>query len=131
MIDCLADSDKAVVSHGAHAIMQIGGSRPDLFDDHIDRLTDILERCVVWEIGEQLPKILVETQLSRDRAIRLEQILIVRIDGKSNIAAASALTALNRLAERGLIGGDKVRDLIIDAAKSPRKALAARARRLL
>lgn len=131
LLSCLTHSDPAVVAHAAHAVMQVGASDVAPFDAHTDRLIDLLDNCSAWEIGEQLPKILAELDLSQSQLQRIEPILIAQIDNRSAIASASALSALARLAARSMIDGAKVDRLISTAAASPRKAVAARARRLM
>ncbi len=130
LIDCLEDEDEAVVAHAAHAVMQVGGDRPELFEPHADRLLAILGRCDQWEIGEQLPKVLAAMPLDDSRVRRLSDMLIAQTGASSNIAAASALSGLVDLAVRGRIPRAIAREQVDIALKSPRKALAARARRL-
>lgn len=131
LLSCLTHSDPAVVAHAAHAVMQIGASNVAPFEAHSDRLIDLLDGCSAWEIGEQLPKVLSELDLSQSRLQRLEPILIAQIDNRSAIASVSALSALARLAARGMVDSTKVERLVMTAAASPRKAVAARARRLI
>lgn len=130
LIDCLDDEDGTVVSHAAHAAMQIARDRPGLFQPFADRLIDILAACREWEIGEQVPKILARLDLDAEQAARLRTVLERQLDATSAIAAASALTALVELAGRGLIDSVEAGRAVERALASPRKALAARARRL-
>ena len=131
LVDCLEDGDATVVSHAAHAAMQVSRDRPDLFQSFAGRLTGILAASPVWEIGEQLPKILARLDLDPAQAARLQTVLERKAEADSAIAAASALTALVDLAGRGLIDPDDARRVVERALSSPRKAVAARARRLL
>ena len=75
LLECLGDSDPAVVSHAAHAAMQVSARQPSLFDAHIEDLMALLKALNQWEIGEQLPKILVCLPLSREQSGRLLDIL--------------------------------------------------------
>lgn len=131
LIRCLGDDDFAVVSHGAHAAMQIGVENPKLFQTYVDDLIDLLDRGRAWELGEQLPKILAELDLLKSQAHRLTTILVKQVDDRSAIVAASALTALKRLSDRGLSPGDTTNKLLEKALHSPSRAVAARARRLM
>lgn len=130
LIDCLEDDDPAVVAHAAHAAMQVALDRIDLFDEMADRLIAVLREGAAWELGEQLPKILARLPLSATQAAELADILVAKLDEHSNIAAASALSALVDLADKGVVPAERVRALHETALTSPRKALAARARRL-
>lgn len=130
LLDLLDDADPAVVAHAAHAVMQVAADRPDLFQPHADRLIDRLDPPAQWEIGEQLPKIVCELDLTPVQAARLAAVLEGRLEDRSAIAAASALSALVRLAERGLADPARVRGAHAAALASSSKALAARARRM-
>ncbi|MBO6726171.1 MAG: hypothetical protein JJ911_10970 [Rhizobiaceae bacterium] len=130
LVDLLEDDGEAVVAHAAHVVMQVGKDAPQLFDPHADRLLSILRTCSQWEIGEQLPKVLAAIPLDDDQTQQLADMLTRQIDAKSNIAAASALSGLAELAQTGRISEDVARSAIGAALASPRKALAARARRI-
>ena len=130
LLDCLHENDEAVVSHAAHAIMQIGAAEPVLFEQHADRLIVLLEQPHQWEIGEQAPKVLAELDLTAVQMDRLIPILVRQVDDRSTIAAACALSALKRLADRRLVSAAVANEAIETASRSPRKALAARARQL-
>ncbi|MBO6716626.1 MAG: hypothetical protein JJ913_01580 [Rhizobiaceae bacterium] len=130
LVDCLEDGDAAVVSHAAHAVMQVGRDEPNVFAPHADRLIAILRRCSQWEIGEQLPKVLAAVPITDDQTQQLADILVAQTGNPSNIAAASALSGLAELATTGRIDAAIARDAIERALASPRKALAARARRI-
>lgn len=131
LVDCLEDQDAAVVSHAAHALMQVGGDAPALFEPYADRLLIILKRCSQWEIGEQLPKVLSVMQLDDDQTQQLADLLVVQTANTSNIAAASALSGLAELAVTGRIDEATAREQLEKALHSERKALAARARRIM
>ena len=130
LIELLDDPDGLVVSHGAHAAMQVSLDRPELFREQVDRLLGLLERSPHWEIGEQLPKILAVQDLSGAQLARFRALLERKLGGRSAIAAASALSALVDLADRGAIDADVARKAHAAALHSPSKALAARARQL-
>jgi hypothetical protein len=130
LVDCLDDADAAVVAHAAHAMMQAGGDRPELFQPYSDRLLAVLSRCSQWEIGEQLPKVLAAMPLDDDQTQQLADILVRQTASPSNIAAASALSGLAELAASGRIPASIAEEEIEKALASPRKALAARARRI-
>lgn len=130
LIDCLEDTDRSVVSHAAHAAMQVARDRPAPFEPFASRLTDILETSPVWEIGEQMPKILVALALDAAQAARLRAVLERQLGASSAIAAASALTAIVELAARGLFEPGEARRIVAQALSSPRRAVAARARKL-
>ena len=130
LIDCLEDDDPTMVAHAAHAAMQVSLDRIDLFDQMAGRLIAILREGAAWELGEQLPKILARLRLTGRQAEELTDILAAKLDDRSNIAAASALSALVDLAGQGLMPAERVRALHQAALESPRKALSARARRL-
>ena len=130
LVDLLEDADEAVVAHAAHVVMQVGRDAPTLFVPYADRLLSILRACGQWEIGEQLPKVLAGIELDDDQTQQLADLLAAQVDAKSNIAAASALTGLAELARTGRIGDDIARGAINAALASPRKSLAARARRI-
>ncbi len=130
LIDLLDDEDEAVVAHCAHALMQICGQRPQLFDPLIDRLLDQLTRPKQWEIGEQLPKVLVRAALSAAQAERLHTILVENMQNRSNIVAACSLQAIVDLAQDNRIAASLARNALNTALNCERKALAARARRL-
>ncbi|MEZ5811482.1 MAG: hypothetical protein R3D45_08705 [Rhizobiaceae bacterium] len=131
LLACLCDDDETVVSHAAHAVMQVGAQTPGLFQPHAAAMIDILDRRAQWEIGEQLPKVLAELDYDAARAERLLAVLRRLAAGPSAIAAASALSAVGRLAERGIVVRQVFELLIADALRSPKKAVAARARRLM
>ncbi len=130
VIAALEDGDPAIVAHAAHALMQVSLDEPTIFDAHVEKLLNLFEAGSQWEIGEQLPKILVRCTMSDVQIGRLAQALKGKLQNKSNIVAACALSGLAALAERGAIGGDVLDTAIEEALNSPRKALAARARRL-
>lgn len=130
VISALGDDDPAIVAHAAHALMQVSLDEPAIFDAHVGKLLDLLDSGAQWEIGEQLPKILVRCTLSDLQTRRLVKSLAGNLQNKSNIVAACALSGLAALAERGLIESRVLDAAIAGALKSPRKALAARARRL-
>ncbi len=130
LLECLLESNETVVSHAAHAVMQIGAAEPLLFQQFVDRLISILERPRQWEVGEQVPKVLAELALTEAQADRLTSILIKQIDDRSTIAAACALSVLKRLADRSLADPEIADEAIEKARQSSRKALAARARQL-
>lgn len=129
VITLLRDPDPAVTAHAAHALMQVAEERPGFFRPHTGALLDALETSDRWELGEQIPKILAGHDLSGDEAARLARILLRLLEGRSAIAAASALTALVNLAERGQIPAQTTERALAFALSSPSKALAARARR--
>ncbi|MEX0343584.1 MAG: hypothetical protein AB3N20_01590 [Rhizobiaceae bacterium] len=131
LLDFLKSDDAAVVAHAAHAVMQIGKVRCDLFESHADRLIELLRNRSAWEIGEQLPKVLSEINLTTEQIAHLVPVLVRQIDDRSAIASVCALTALVRLSERQLFSASEVEKLVAKAALSPRKAVAARARRLM
>ncbi|MCY6380665.1 hypothetical protein [Hoeflea prorocentri] len=130
LLDLMDDPDTGVVARAAHAAMQISLSAPELFDTHIDRLLNGLERLSQWEIGEQFPKILTRTNLSADQTERLFLILADNLRDKSNIVAACSLQGMVDLAHDNRIPVGRVREQIEFALRSDRKALSARARRL-
>lgn len=130
LLECLGDSDPAVVSHAAHAAMQVSARQPSLFDAHIEDLMALLKALNQWEIGEQLPKILVCLPLSREQSRRLHDILNDNLDSRFNIVAACSLQAVVDLARDGLIDRGRARRTLDTALASDRKALSARARRL-
>ena len=131
LIDCLDGDDAAVVSHAAHAVMRIGRDAPALVAPYADRLLAVLAAARQWEIGEQLPKVIVALPLTGDQTGLLADILVRQTGNPSNIAAASALSGLADLATKGRIEQAVALREIERALKSPRKALAARARRLV
>lgn len=131
VIALLTDDDPAVVAHAAHALMQVSLDEPTIFQTQIEVLLDVLEFGKQWEIGEQLPKILTRCDLTPAQAERCAGALEKNLQDKSNIAAASALSGLARLAEQQLIDDKVIQSAFETALNSPRKALAARARRLL
>lgn len=130
VISALEDDNPAIVAHAAHALMQVSLDEPAIFNTHAGRLLDLLEGGAQWEIGEQLPKILVRCSLSSAQTARLASALHCNLQNRSNIVAACALSGLATLAERGAIDGHMFDAAIEAALNSPRKALAARARRL-
>lgn len=130
LLDLTDDPETSVVARAAHAAMQISVDAPQLFDQHVDRLLDGLERLSQWEIGEQFPKILTRTSLSTGQAERLFAILKRNVKDKSNIVAACSLQGMVDLARDGKIDADRVRAQLDRALRSERKALSARARRL-
>ncbi|WP_419913324.1 hypothetical protein [Hoeflea sp.] len=130
LIALLEDDNTAVVAHAAHALMQVAMTAPARFDPHVDRLLDHLEALPQWEIGEQLPKILVRTALSDAQARRLADILEANTHNRSNIVAACSLQGLVDLAGDQRIETERAVRMIDAALSSDRKALAARARRL-
>ena len=130
VISLLEDDDTAVVAHAAHALMQIAMAEPVRFDVHIDALLDLLENPRQWEIGEQLPKILVRAALTNFQTERLAGILEANSGNKSNIVAACSLQGIVDLACDGRIKASVAHRLIDTALASDRKALAARARKL-
>lgn len=131
LLSCLSASDETVISHAAHAVMQIGAEDNQLFQPHVDQLIHTLEHRTQWEIGEQLPKVICELDLTPEQVDRLVPVLVAQIDDKSAIAAACALSGLKRLGDRGLISAKAVEGQLATALQSPRKAVAARARRLV
>ncbi len=131
LLDCLESDNAAVVAHAAHAVMQIGKVRCELFESHAYRLIELLRNRASWEIGEQLPKILAEIDLTNEQIMQLIPELVSQIDDRSAIASVCALTALVRLSERQLFSTVEAERLLAKAVSSPRKAVAARARRLM
>ena len=130
LIACLDNADPAVVAHAAHAAMQVSARRPSLFDIHIEGLIVRLKALKQWEIGEQLPKILVRLPLSSEQAGRLYGILCINLESRFNIVAACSLQAVVDLAGDGLIDAARARETLDRALASDRKALSARARKL-
>ena len=130
LLDCLDDPDPAVVSHAAHAAMQLSGRQPSLFDPYVEDLISRLQVPAAWEIGEQLPKILVRSKLTPRQCARLGDILIENLESRSNIVAACSLQAIVDLARDGRIDRAVARRALDHALASERKALAARARNL-
>ena len=130
LIDLLDDANAAVVAHTAHALMQIGQSSPGLFDPFVETLLDRLSAPAQWEIGEQLPKILVRCRLSDAQAQRLFNILQANTLNRSNIVAACSLQGIIDLAQDGRVSRNTAQGVLETGLKSERKALAARARRL-
>ncbi|MEM9104815.1 MAG: hypothetical protein AAGC96_04100 [Pseudomonadota bacterium] len=130
LVDLLGDTDPAVVAHTSHALMQIGLSDPSLFDPFVEILLDRLAVPAQWEIGEQLPKILVRTRLTENQAQRLFAILRNNTRNSSNIVAACSLQGIVDLARDGRASREDAENALEAAIKSDRKALAARARRL-
>lgn len=131
LLGFLESENAAVVAHAAHAVMQIGKARCVLFESHADRMIELLQNRSGWEVGEQLPKVLSEIDLTNEQITRLVPVLINQIDDRSAIASVCALTALVRLSERQLFSRGAAEVLVAKAASSPRKAVAARARRLM
>lgn len=130
LIDLLDDNDEAVVAHAAHAMMQIALDGPARFDPFVDPLLARLEQLRQWEIGEQLPKILVRTKLSEEQVERLAGIFSANINARSNIVAACSLQGMVDLACDRLIERRLAEQALDTALASKRKALAARARQL-
>lgn len=130
LIELLDDTDPAVVAHTTHAMMQLGLSDPSLFDPFVETLLDRLADPAQWEIGEQLPKILVRTRLSDSQVQRLYSILQNNSNNRSNIMAACSLQGIVDLARDGRIDRNGAERALEAALKSDRKALSARARRL-
>ncbi len=130
LIGLVDDDDTAVVAHTAHAMMQIAQDEPALFDPFADTLLDRLEALRQWEIGEQLPKILVCLPLTDNQAERLYDILCANIQDRSNIVAACSLQGIVDLARDGRVDRGRAQAALNAALGSHRKALAARARRL-
>lgn len=130
LIDLLDDTDTAVVAHSAHALMQISQSNPALFDPFVETLLERLAAPAQWEIGEQLPKILVRSRLSDAQAQRLFGILQTNTLNRSNIVAACSLQGIVDLARDGRVDRAAAEQALDTALHSDRKALAARARRL-
>lgn len=130
LISLLDDDDPAVVSHAAHAAMQVSSKDPALFDPHVGQLIDLLRNLKQWEIGEQVPKILTGCRLTAQQAADFSDILMVNLESRFNIVAACSLQALVDLASDGRIDRAKGIAAIERALDSPRKALSARARKL-
>lgn len=82
LVDCLEDGDATVVSHAAHAAMQVSRDRPDLFQPFAGRLSGILAVSPVWEIGEQLPKILARLDLDPAQAAQLQAVLERKVEAE-------------------------------------------------
>lgn len=131
LLKWLSVGDETVISHAAHVVMQVGAEDSQLFQPYAGELIHTLEHRTQWEVGEQLPKVICELDLTADQLNRLVPILVAQIDDKSAIAAACALSGLKRLGGRGLISTEVVEKHLAKALQSPRKALAARARRLV
>ena len=91
LVACLDDTDPVVVAHAAHAAMQVSTRQPSLFDLHVEGLIARLKALRQWEIGEQLPKILVALPLSSDRVERLCHVLAENLESRFNIVAACSL----------------------------------------
>lgn len=130
VLNCLDDLDPVVVSHAAHALMQVGKKHPELFDSHSDFLLERLAKPKQWEIGEQLPKILVRTHLSERQVEVLAKTLETNLASKWSIVAACSLQAIVDLAMSGRIDAQRAKIHLDKAICSDRKALAARARLL-
>jgi hypothetical protein len=130
LIDLLDDDNTAVVSHAAHAAMQISAKIPALFDPHVEQLIGQLEALRQWEIGEQLPKILIRVNLTEIQAGRIGRILRIHLGSEFNIVAACSLQGIVDLARDGRIAALVASEALDLALMSERKALSARARRL-
>ena len=68
---------EVLVLRAAHA------TQPVLFEQHADRLIDLLEQPHQWEIGEQVPKVLAELELTATQMDRLIPILVRQVDDRS------------------------------------------------
>ncbi|MEO4040478.1 hypothetical protein AAFN47_02600 [Hoeflea sp. CAU 1731] len=130
VLECLDDTDPGVVSHAAHALMRVSEQRPELFVPSCDFLLERLARPKQWEIGEQLPKILVRMNLSDIQVETLVRTLERNITSEWSIVAACSLQAIVDLAMSGRIDAQRAKTHLDSALSSKRKALAARAHRL-
>lgn len=130
LIALLDDGDPVVVSHAAHAAMQIAQKNPSVFDPHVRHLITLLQALRQWEIGEQLPKILTACKLTAAQAREIADILLVNLESQFNIVAACSLQAIVDLASDERIDGEQADQALERALASPRKALSARARKL-
>ncbi len=130
LVALLDDDDPVIVSHAAHAAMQVSSRNPALFDPFVDRLVALLQALKQWELGEQLPKILVRCSLTEEQARRISDILLVNLESRFNIVAACSLQGLVDLTADGRLDRAVGEDALDRALASPRKALSARARRL-
>ena len=130
LVGLLDDDDAAVVAHAAHAMMQVAGDNSAVFDPLADMLLDRLQQPRQWEIGEQLPKILVRLPLSATQSARLYEILLANMRNRSNIVAACSLQGIADLARDGRVDRGRTQAALDAALGSDRKALSARARRL-
>ena len=130
LVSLLSDTNPAVVSHAAHAAMQISARDPSLFDAHVEPLIELTRALPQWEIGEQLPKVLVRCRLSPEQAERLADALKANVDSQYNIVAACSLQGLVDLALDERINAVVARSAVSRAMVSPKKALSARARKL-
>lgn len=128
VLECLDDPDPGVVSHAAHALMRVGEQRPELFDPSCDFLLERLAGPKQWEIGEQLPKILVRMNLSDIQVETLARTLERNTASEWSIVAACSLQAIVDLALAGRIDAKRAESQLNSALSSKRKALAARAR---
>jgi len=126
----LDDDDPVVVSHAAHAAMQIAKKNPSLFDPHVEQLITLLQALRQWEIGEQLPKILAGCQLTPQQAGKIADVLLINLESQFNIVAACSLQAIVDLASDERIDRARADQALEQALTSPRKALSARARKL-
>lgn len=130
LIAYLNDDDPVIVSHAAHAAMQIAKKNPSLFDPHVGQLITLLQALRQWEIGEQLPKILTGCKLTAQQAREIADSLLINLESQFNIVAACSLQAIVDLASDEQIDGAKADQALERALASPRKALSARARKL-
>ncbi|MCO5057045.1 MAG: hypothetical protein M9905_03995 [Rhizobiaceae bacterium] len=130
LVAFLEDDDPAVVAHAAHALMQVARDSPGSLQTALPQLLIHLEKNRQWEIAEQLPKVLVRLKLDDTEVSRLFGLLEDLLDASSAIGAASALTAIVDLARQGRVDRALAEQAIRRALASPRKAVAARARRL-
>lgn len=130
LIVLLGDDDPVIVSHAAHAAMQISTKNPALFDPHVGHLITLLRALKQWEIGEQLPKILAGCRLTARQAEEIGAILLTNLESQFNIVAACSLQGIVDLAADGRIDRAVGIKALDHALASPRKALSARARKL-
>ena len=130
LIAHLDDDDPVIVSHAAHAAMQVSAKNPVLFDPYVGHLITLLRRMKQWEIGEQLPKILVGCKLTPLQAEEFSDILLTNLESQFNIVAACSLQSIVDLAVDDRISRDVAIQAQQHALASPRKALSARARKL-
>lgn len=130
LVSLLDDENPVVVSHAAHAAMQISLENSALFDPYIAHLMALVRDLKQWEVGEQLPKVLVRCKLSDSQAQETSDILLANVDSQFNIVAACSLQGIIDLAADGRIDRAGAVNALDRALASPRKALSARARKL-
>ncbi len=132
LLEQIQKGDEVCISHASHALATIGKLSPGLVSSHSTELTQLLLKQRQWEFIEAFSKILSILTLSNEQALVAFDVLeTVFRSGKASLERVWALQALYDIALMFPECRERVEGALKVALHSDKKAVQARARRLM